>query len=63
MYRAKKKIEYEGFYVNTFKEDFKTSVNLYNLLIFMPSSNSLQITEIVMREILGIIFYFIKDKF
>ena len=63
MYRAKKLFENQGFYVNTFKVDFKTSDNLYNLLIFVPSSNSLQITEIAMREILGILFYKLKYVF
>ena len=63
MYRAKKLFKNQGFYVNTFKVDFKTSDNLYNLLIFVTSSNSLQITEIAMREILGILFYMLKYVF
>ena len=62
MYRAKRLFEKQGFEVIPYKVDFKTSGN--NLVTFMyllPSAINLELTEIGIREIIGRIYYIIKE--
>ena len=61
MYRAKKLFEKQGFEVNPYKIDYKTSKDS-NLTImdFLPSAGNLAITETGIREIIGRLFYLIK---
>ena len=62
MYRAKKLFEKQGFEVIPYKIDYKISGN--NELAFMdflPSAINLQLTETGAREIIGRLFYLIKD--
>jgi uncharacterized SAM-binding protein YcdF (DUF218 family) len=61
MYRAEKLFEKEGFSVIPYKVDFKIYNNQnINIVDFLPTTNSLSVTETGMREIIGRIFYFIK---
>jgi uncharacterized SAM-binding protein YcdF (DUF218 family) len=62
MYRAAKLFEKQGFIVIPYKVDFKTSGN--NQVTFMyllPSAINLELTEIGIREIIGRIYYIIKE--
>ena len=61
MYRAKKLFEKRGFSVIPYKVDFKI-YNDQNIKIvdFLPTANSLSLTETGIREIIGRIFYFMK---
>jgi uncharacterized SAM-binding protein YcdF (DUF218 family) len=61
MYRAKLLFEKEGFIVDPYKVDYKTSENL-NLTImdFLPSAINLELVEIAIREIIGRLFYLFK---
>ena len=62
MYRAKKLFEKQGFNVSPYKVDFKTTRNKkITLLDFLPSADNLRNTETGIRELIGRIFYFIKD--
>jgi len=61
MYRAKMLFEKEGFSVIPYKVDFKIYNNQnINIVDFLPTANSLSITETGIREIIGRLFYFIK---
>ena len=61
MYRAKKLFEKEEFIVIPYKVDFKIYNNQnINIVDFLPTANSLGLTETGIREIIGRIFYFIK---
>lgn len=58
MYRAKKLFEKQGFNVVTYKVDFKTIRNKkITILDFMSSTKNLIFTEIVIRELIGRVFY------
>jgi uncharacterized SAM-binding protein YcdF (DUF218 family) len=61
MYRAKKLFEKQGFIVNPYKVDYKTSKDS-NLTImnFLPSAGNLELVEIGIREIIGRLFYLVK---
>jgi uncharacterized SAM-binding protein YcdF (DUF218 family) len=62
MYRAKKLFEKQGFNIVTYKVDFKTTRNkVLQIMDFLPSAGNLKDTEIGIRELIGRIFYFIKD--
>ena len=61
IYRVKKLFEKQGFEVNPYKVDYKTSKNS-NLTImdFLPSAGNLELVEIGIREIIGRLFYLVK---
>ena len=62
MYRAKRLFEGEGFIVIPYKVDYKVSRNNETVVMnFLPDAGSLEQTEIGCREILGRIFYIIKN--
>ena len=62
MYRARRLFEKQGFIVITYKVDYKTSGNNELTLIdFLPSAINLQLTETGAREIIGRLFYLVKD--
>ena len=62
MYRAKKLFEKQGFNVVPYNVDFKTSrFKELKIMDFLPSAENLKDTEIGIRELIGRIFYFIKD--
>jgi uncharacterized SAM-binding protein YcdF (DUF218 family) len=64
MYRAKMLFEKQGFNVIPYKVDYKTISNRkITILELIPSSNYLALTEVCIKEILGIVFYSIVDKF
>jgi uncharacterized SAM-binding protein YcdF (DUF218 family) len=58
MKRAKGLFEKKGFNVTAFKVDYKTPpVVKLNFIDFLPNANSLSITEIGFRELLGRLYY------
>jgi uncharacterized SAM-binding protein YcdF (DUF218 family) len=62
MYRAKKLFDKQGLIVISYKVDFKASGN--NQVTFMdllPSAGSLELTEAGIRELIGRLFYLVKD--
>ncbi len=62
MYRAKKLFEGEGFIVIPYKVDFKVRRNKELVVMdFLPNAGSLEQTETGTREIIGRIFYLIKN--
>ena len=62
MYRAKRLFEKHGFDVIPLKVDYKTGRNnIITIIDFLPSANNLEITEKGVREIIGRLFYLIKD--
>ena len=63
MYRAKRLFEKQGFEVIPYNVDFKVNNNnsKTTLIDFLPSAESLKITETGVREIIGRLFYFVKD--
>ena len=62
MYRAKRLFEKQGFDVIPFKVDYKTERNsVITIIDFLPSANNLEMTEKGVREIIGRLFYLIKD--
>jgi uncharacterized SAM-binding protein YcdF (DUF218 family) len=62
MYRAKRLFEKQGFIVIPYKVDFKSERNnKITIIDFLPSANNLELTEIGIREIIGRLFYIIKD--
>ena len=62
MYRAKRLFEKQGFDVVPYKVDYKISNNKdVTILDFLPSANNLELTETGIREIIGRLFYLIKD--
>jgi uncharacterized SAM-binding protein YcdF (DUF218 family) len=62
MYRAKRMFEKEGFNVIPNKVDFKINQkNKIKVMDFMPDARTLGQTEICIREILGRLFYIIKN--
>jgi uncharacterized SAM-binding protein YcdF (DUF218 family) len=61
MYRAKKLFEKQGFMVNPYKVDYKTSKDSnITIMNFLPSAGNLELVEIGIREILGRLFYLVK---
>jgi uncharacterized SAM-binding protein YcdF (DUF218 family) len=62
MYRAKKLFEKQGFEVIPYKIDYKIRMNNeLKFMDFLPSAINLQLTETGTREIIGRLFYMIKD--
>ena len=62
MYRAKRLFEKQGFIVISYKVDYKTSNNKdVTILDFLPSANNLELTETGIREVIGRLFYLVKD--
>jgi uncharacterized SAM-binding protein YcdF (DUF218 family) len=62
MYRAKKLIEKQGFEVIPYKVDYKSERNnKITIFDFLPNANNLELTETGIREIIGRLFYLIKD--
>jgi uncharacterized SAM-binding protein YcdF (DUF218 family) len=58
MFRAKRLFENQGFYVTTFKVDYKSSSkeNL-NITDFLPNAINLALSETGIRELIGRIYY------
>ena len=62
MYRAKKLFEKQGFEVIPYKVDYKSERNKeIKIIDFLPSAENLKITEVGFREIIGRLFYLVKD--
>ena len=62
IYRAKRLFEKQGFEVIPYRVDYKTSRNNHiTFMDFLPSASNLQLIETEIREIIGILFYLIKD--
>ena len=62
MYRAKRLFEKQGFIVIPYKVDYKSGKNAEITIIdFLPSADNLQTTETAVREIIGRLFYLVKD--
>lgn len=62
MYRAKKLFEKQGFQVNPYNVDYKISRNNKTTIMdFLPDAEDLKLTETGIKEIIGRIFYLIKN--
>ena len=62
MYRAKRLFEKEGFEVISYRVDFKVAgKSKLTILDFLPSADNIQLTETGIREIIGRLFYLIKN--
>jgi uncharacterized SAM-binding protein YcdF (DUF218 family) len=62
MYRAKRLFEKQGFEVIPFKVDYKANRNNKNTIMnFLPSGTNLELTETSIKEIIGRMYYLIKD--
>ena len=62
MYRAKRLFEKQGFLVITYKVDFKASRNNKTMLMdFLPSAGNLELSETGIKEIIGRLFYLVKN--
>ncbi len=62
MYRAKKLFEKQGYFVISYKVDYKVSRNnTTTLMDFLPSAGNLELTETGIREVIGRLFYLVKD--
>ena len=62
MYRAKKLFEKQGFEVITYKVDYKSSrESAITVIDFLPSAGNLEMTETGIREIIGRLFYLVKN--
>jgi uncharacterized SAM-binding protein YcdF (DUF218 family) len=62
MYRAKRLFEKQGFEVIAFKVDYEVGRKKeISILDFFPSAENLKITEIGIREIIGRLFYLVKN--
>jgi uncharacterized SAM-binding protein YcdF (DUF218 family) len=62
MYRAKKLFEKQGIDVIPYKVDYKTSwKNTITIFSFLPSASNLELNEIGIREIIGRLFYYLKN--
>ena len=62
MYRAKRLFEKQGIEVIPYKIDYKVERNKEVTIIdYLPSSDNLKITESGIREIIGRLFYLVKD--
>jgi uncharacterized SAM-binding protein YcdF (DUF218 family) len=63
MYRAKRLFEKQGFEVIPYKVDYKVKRNKeISIIDFLPSTYSLKITEVGIREIIRRLFLF-RQKF
>ena len=62
MYRAKRLFEKQGFIVIPYKVDYKSERNKEVIILdFFPSAENLKITEIGFREVVGRLFYLVKN--
>jgi uncharacterized SAM-binding protein YcdF (DUF218 family) len=62
MYRAQRLFEKQGFEIIPFKVDYKTARNSqFTFMSFLPGSRNLELTETGFREIIGRLFYLIRD--
>ena len=62
MYRAKRLFEKQGFVVIPYKVDYKSEKNKeITILDFFPNAENLKVTETGIREIIGRLFYLVKD--
>jgi uncharacterized SAM-binding protein YcdF (DUF218 family) len=62
IYRAKRLFEKEGFEVIAYKVDYKAAENsTITVMDFLPSAENLAMTESGMREIIGRLFYLVKN--
>jgi uncharacterized SAM-binding protein YcdF (DUF218 family) len=62
MYRAKKLFEKQGFIVTPYKVDYKTAgKSAITVMDFLPSAGNLGMTETGIREIIGRLFYLVKN--
>ena len=62
MYRAKRLFEKQGFSVIPFKVDYKTAgESVITVMDFLPSAGNLEMTETGIREIIGRLFYLVKN--
>ncbi|NBO72928.1 YdcF family protein, partial [bacterium] len=62
MYRAKRLFEKRGFEVVSYNVDYKIIGNSKNTLMdLLPSAGNLKLTETGVRELLGRLFYLIKN--
>ncbi len=62
MYRATRPFEKQGFEVIAYKVDYKATRSLKTTIMdFLPDSQSLRLTETGIREIIGRLFYIIKN--
>ena len=62
IYRAKKLFEKQGFEVITYKVDYKSSrESAITVIDFLPSAGNLEMTETGIREIIGRLFYLVKN--
>ena len=62
MYRAQQLFEKQGFEVIPLKVDFKASENnQVTFMDFLPSAINFELTEIGIREIIGRLFYLVKN--
>ena len=60
MYRAKSLFEKQGFKVLSYKVDYKTGRNnQVKLMDFLPSAESLELSETGIREFIGRLYYYI----
>ena len=63
MYRAKTQFENSGFIVQEYPVDFKSKINEeISFIDFLPTAESLYLTEIAIKELIGRLYYFIKEK-
>ena len=62
MYRAKKLFDKQGFIVIPYKVDYKTAgKSSITVMDFLPSADNLKTTETGMREVIGRLFYLVKN--
>ena len=62
MYREKRLFDKQGFIVIPYKVDYKVMSNKHITIIdFFPSADNLKITETGFRELLGKLFYLVKN--
>ena len=62
MYRAKRLFEIEGFVAIAYKVDYKAAGNSTVIVMdFLPSAGNLEMTEIGVREIMGRLYYLVKN--
>jgi uncharacterized SAM-binding protein YcdF (DUF218 family) len=62
MPRAKRLFERQGLEVQTYPVDFKVEANKTTLLDFLPSAYAMKNFEFAIRELLGRIYYQLKDQ-
>jgi uncharacterized SAM-binding protein YcdF (DUF218 family) len=62
MYRAQRLFEQQGFEVIPYKVDYKAAGNsTVTVIDFLPSAGNLELTETGVREIIGRLFYLVKN--